>query len=262
MSLFLYDCIILRVNTKFMKLFKNLLFFVMLLQLQATFAQTYDFVPDGLIQVPEEQLNNMTINIRPDILLFNDKGDRLSMDQMSLMANPEFRPLFYADDKGNIKAVVFQNKADHPILIQKNPESEFAEGEYALDFIVTDMQGNNIKLSELRGKVVVLNFWFIKCAPCVMEMPELNELVHLYDGKEVAFIGITFDSKDLVEQFLEKKDFDYTIAPNANDAINIYGVRSFPTNMIIDQQGRIVLKEIGYRTNMKDVLASTINKLL
>ncbi len=245
-----------------MKFLKYIAFLTIALQMQIVVSQTYDFVPSDLIQISEEQLNNMTINIRPDIMLFNDKGDRLSMDQMSLMANPEFRPIFYANTNGKIRAVVFENKIDHPIVIERNPEEVFADGEYAMDFIARDMRGENFKLSELRGKVVVLNFWFIKCSPCVMEMPDLNEVVSMYAPQDVVFLGITFDSQELVEQFLQTKAFNYTIIPDANDAISIYGVQSFPTNMVINQQGQIVLKEIGYRTNMKDVLVAAINKLL
>ena len=134
--------------------------------------------------------------------------------------------------------------------------------EFAMDFHVRDMEGGDIKLSDLNGKVVVLNFWFIKCAPCVMEMPDLNEVVSKYDPEEVVFVGITFDKRELVQQFLDSKDFDYVIAPDAYDTISRYGVQSFPTNMVIDQKGQIILKEIGYRTNMKEVLTSAINQLL
>jgi len=245
-----------------MKLIKIISVLVLVLQVQMGFAQSYDFVQSDLIQVSEEQLNTMTINIRPDIMLFNNKGERLSMDQMSLMANPEFRPIFYADTVGKIKTVVFENKIDHPILIEHNSEGDFTEGKFALDFLTKDMDGRTIKLSDLHGKVIVLSFWFIKCSPCVMEMPDLNEVVSIYDSQDVVFIAVTFDSQELVEQFLESNAFDYQIAPNSNDAISIYGVQSFPTNMVINQQGQIVLREIGYRTNMKDVLVSTINKLL
>jgi thiol-disulfide isomerase/thioredoxin len=246
-----------------MKTPKYLAIFLFIIQLQFGYSQnTYDFIPSEFIQLSDEQLNTMNIMIKPDIMLFNDKGDRLGMDQMSLMANPEFRPIFYADNNGNIKAVVFENKIDHPILVEQNPEEVFEKGEYALDFLVTDLNGNSIKLSELRGKIVVLNFWFIKCSPCVMEMPDLNELSAMYDPKNVVFLAITFDNKDLVEQFLTTTQFDYTIAANAMDAINIYGVRSFPTNMVINKEGQIVLKEIGYRLNMKEVLVTAINKLL
>lgn len=246
-----------------MKFLKYIFIIAIAAQAQFGFAQTiYDFVPSEFIQLSDEEASKMNIMITPTIMLFNDKGDQLGMDKLSLMANAEFRPVFYSDTNGKIKAIVFENKIDHPTLIEHNAEADFKDGEYALDFLTKDMNGNSIKLSELRGKVVVLNFWFIKCAPCVMEMPELNELEAMYDSKDVVFIGITFDKKELVEQFLKTKKFDYKIAPDANDTISIYGTQSFPTNMVINQQGQIVLKEIGYRTNMKEVLVSAINKLL
>ncbi len=245
-----------------MKLLKYISIFVIALQIPNGFSQSYDFVSSELIQLSDDDVAKMNIMITPGIKLYNDKGNQLGMDQLSLMTNPEFRPIFYANTDGKIKAIVFENKLENPILVQHNSEADFTEGEYAMDFLAEDMNGSIVKLSELRGKVVVLNFWFIKCAPCVMEMPDLNEVVSMYDSDDVVFIGITFDSKELVEQFLQSKDFEYTITPNANDAISIYGVQSFPTNMVINQQGQIVLKEIGYRTNMKDVLVSAINKLL
>ena len=240
-----------------------ILLLVLFFQAQFTFAQTeYGFIPKEYVQLSNEQVSSGQIIITPDVLLFSSKGQLLSQSQMSLMANPEYRPLFFADINGNIKALVFERKSDNPILIEKNPEASFDEGELAKDFIVTDLKGNNIKLSELRGKVVVLNFWFIKCKPCVIEMPHLNKLKKLYKNKNVTFLAITFDKKEMVEQFLDDHVFNYIIGANANDAISIYGVNSFPTNMVINQKGEIVLKEIGYRTNIKDVLKASIDKLL
>ena len=247
-----------------MQLYKfRILLLILCIQAQFTTAQTeYGFIPKEYVQLSPEQVNSGQIIITPDVLIFSSKGQLLSQSQMSLMANPEYRPLFFADIQGNIKALVFERKSDNPILIQKNPEASFEEGELAKDIIVTDLKGNHIKLSELRGKIVVLNFWFIKCKPCVIEMPHLNKLKKLYKDKNVEFLAITFDKKELVEQFLIKNRFNYTIASNASDAINIYGVNSFPTNMILNQRGEIVLKEIGYRTNIKDVLKASIDKLL
>lgn len=235
----------------------------LLIQAQLTVAQSkYGFIPKEYVQISEEQLNSGQIMITPDVLIFSSRGQLLSHSQMSLMANPEYRPIFFADTKGAIKALVFERKNDNPILINKNPEAQFEKGEFAKDFIVTDLKGNHIKLSELRGKIVVLNFWFIKCKPCVIEMPHLNELKELYNNKEVEFLAITFDKKGVVENFLEEHTFTYNIAPNAMDAIKIHGVNSFPTNMVINQKGEIVLKEIGFSTNIKDVLKTSIDKLL
>ncbi len=239
------------------------MFLILFVQVQFSFTQVkYGFVPKEYIQLSDEQVNSGQIIITPDILIFSSRGQLLSQSQMSLMANPEYRPVFFADTNGNIKALVFERKSDNPILIEKNPEANFEEGELAKDFIATDLKGNNIKLSKLRGKVVVLNFWFIKCKPCITEMPHLNELKELYNSNDVEFLAVTFDKKEMVEQFLDDHSFNYEIVANANDAINIYGVNSFPTNMVINQKGEIVLKEIGYRTNIKDVLKASINKLL
>lgn len=236
------------------------IFFVSLQFLQAQ--NKYDFIPINYTQLSEEQVNSGQIMIGPDVLLFSSKGQLLSKSQMVLMANPEYKPIFFADEKGKIKALVFERVTDNPILIDHNPESYFEKGEMAKDFIVTDLEGNHIKLSELRGKVVALNFWFIKCKPCIMEMPYLNELKSLYKSKNVIFLAITFDSAELVQQFLDDHEFNYTIAAKASDAIDIFGVNSYPTNIVINQKGEIVLKELGFRTNIKDVLRASIDELL
>lgn len=241
---------------------KSILFIWALLFSTIGFAQDYKFIPNNQHLLSDEQVKTMQVMITPDIMLFNEQGRILPMSKMELMANPEYKPLFYANANGKIKSLVFQKKSNHPVLIKKNPEAQFSSGEKALDFIVTDLKGKTIKLSDLKGKVVVLNFWFTKCGPCVVEMPSLNNLVTEYKDKDVVFIAITFNKKGLVEQFLETKDFKYTIAANANDIITMYGVQSYPTSIVINKKGEIVLKELGYRTNIKSVLSNAIKPLL
>ncbi|WAC03815.1 TlpA disulfide reductase family protein [Lacinutrix neustonica] len=196
------------------------------------------------------------------MLLLNEQGEILPQSQLKLMSNPQYKPLFYVDANNKIKTLVFQKKNNRPVLIMKNPEAAFVKGEKALDFIVRDLNGRTIKLSELKGSVVVLNFWFTNCGPCIQEMPNLNSLVKDYKDKAVVFLAITFNKKDVVEQFLEEQTFDYTIAANANDVITSYQVQSYPTSMVINKKGEIVLKELGYRTNIKTVLSKSINSQL
>lgn len=245
------------------RLIKPFLFSLVLLFSIFSYGQTnYKFIPKNLKLLSDEQVKNMKIMITPDVLLFSEKGEILPMANMELMANPDYRPLFYANSKEKIKSIVFQKKSNHPILIAKNPEAAFTKGEKALDFIVTDLNGKSIKLSELKGKVVVLNFWFTKCGPCVVEMPKLNALVKEYKNKEVVFLAITFNKKGVVENFLDETEFNYTIAANANDVITMYGVQSYPTSIVINKKREIVLKEIGYRTNIKKVLSKAIKAQL
>lgn len=240
-------------------LFLNIAFLLCLI----SFGQnSYKFIPKKQQLLSDEQLKTIQIIITPDVLLFNEQGKILPLSQMELMANPDYKPLFYANNKGEIKSVVFKKKSNHPVLITRSPEAQFTKGEKALDFIVRDLKGKTIKLSELRGKVVVLNFWFTKCGPCVKEMPTLNALVKEYKNKGVLFLALTFNKKEVVEHFLDKTDFAYTIAANANNVISMYGVQSYPTSIVINKKGEIVLKEIGYRTNIKTVLSNAIKPLL
>ncbi|MFD2822270.1 peroxiredoxin family protein [Lacinutrix iliipiscaria] len=237
--------------------------FILMLQFSLGFAQNnYPFIPQNQHQLTEKQLESAQINITPNVLLFTENGKLLPMSSLSLMTNPDYKPIFYADANEKVKSVVFQKKSHHPIIIEQNTEAQYTKGEPALDFLATDLIGKSYKLSQLKGKVVVLNFWFTKCGPCVAEMPALNELVDLYKDKDVVFLAITFNKKEIVTQFLKSQSFNYTILANANDITNMYGVQIYPTNIIINKKGEIVLKELGYRTNIKEVLQASINELL
>jgi len=121
-----------------MRFIKSILFICVLLFATTSLAQDYKFIPADQHLLSDEHVKTMQIMITPDIMLFNEQGKILPMSNMELMANPDYKPLFYADKNGKIKSLVFQKKSDHPVLIEKNPEAEFTKGEKALDFIVTD----------------------------------------------------------------------------------------------------------------------------
>jgi len=226
-------------------------------------SQSYDFVPQEYRMLQQEDFEKMSMVIKPGIMLFNEHGETLPMSQIALMTNDAYRPRFFVNADNDIKAIVFENKNNNPILVEKSlNDNAFVVNEKAPDFIAFDMDGNSIKLSELQGKVVVLNFWFIKCAPCVKEMPELNTLKSEFKNKDVVFLAITFDSKENVSNFLGKHVFSYKLLPNASNVIQINNVRSFPTNVVLDKKGVVVFQETGYRTNIKETLAAAIKKSL
>ena len=125
------------------------------------------------------------------------------------------------------------------------------------DFTALDMNGNRVELSALRGKVVVINLWFINCPNCLDEIKQLNQLVADYKGKsDVVFLGLATNPKPALETFLKKTPFNYTIIPNSqmiiltkfgtpdkNGEINV----PFPMHYVIDRDGRVVLKEQGVK---------------
>lgn len=130
-------------------------------------------------------------------------------------------------------------------------------------FSATDLNGNTYKLDELKGKTVVLNFWFIGCKPCVMEMPHLNKLVEKYGNENVVFIAFALDNEAALRKFLVKNPFNYNIIPDAGIiAQETYNVNSFPTSIIIDKQGNVQDYLIGYSEDVDEKLMTFIDKSL
>ena len=122
---------------------------------------------------------------------------------------------------------------------QRRQAFEAMRNKPAPDFTLTDLQGNRWSIRALRGKVVVLNFWFTSCAPCIQEMPELNKLTKAYDPNDVVFLALTFNKDDQVRTFLKKRAFDYTLLPGSQEVDQNYHISSWPTSMVIDRDGTI-----------------------
>ena len=138
----------------------------------------------------------------------------------------------------------------------------FEKGAELANFDLQNMNGEKVSLESLKGKVVLINFWFINCPPCRMEIPDLNELKKAYTGKNVEFLAITFDPKDQVNEFLQKIPFDYQIFPGARGIIETYGVQGFPTSVIVDKYGKVVNSKMGGSMNIKEELKVFIEEAL
>lgn len=193
-------------------------------------------------------------------------------DFMKVMMSNDFIPEPYIDNNKSVKAFVLRKASpEEKAMIQKmqqggmmDMESEKSDliGTKASDFEVEDLKGKKYKLSDLIGKVVVLNFWFVECKPCVMEMPDLNELVKEFKGKEVVFLGIATNQKDQLKKFLKSTKFDYKVVANGLSISQSFGVTGFPTNLIIDQNGIIQYVSLGIGPKNKESLFNEINQLI
>ncbi|MGE5520310.1 MAG: TlpA family protein disulfide reductase [Candidatus Dadabacteria bacterium] len=146
----------------------------------------------------------------------------------------------------------------------KPPESSsFKTGKAIKLFKTTDINGNLVDLSALHGQVVVLNFWFINCMPCRMEIPDLNKLAIEYkDNKNVVFIAVALDYKSDIWNFLPQMPFLYTIIDNGKSIANQYGVRLFPTNLVVGPENKVYYHSSGYAMNQAYWLRKTIKELL
>ncbi|MFL9843028.1 TlpA family protein disulfide reductase [Flavobacterium rhizosphaerae] len=108
------------------------------------------------------------------------------------------------------------------------------------DLTLTDMDGNTYTMESLKGKAIVIDFWFVTCAACIEEMPELNTMKEKYGTDEVAWFGITFDTKEQTERFLKRTQFDFTIIPNGKPITNRFGIKFYPTTLVLDENHEVV----------------------
>ena len=128
-------------------------------------------------------------------------------------------------------------------------------------FHLKDLNNKKWDSKELKGKTVVINFWFTACRPCIMEMVYLNKLVAENKDSAVVFIAPAPENEVQIKKFLKKYSFDYNIIPSSIDYINALGIENFPTHLVIDKEGIIRQVFIGYGDDIKEKLQAEINKL-
>ncbi len=148
--------------------------------------------------------------------------------------------------------------------LPKPRESEwFTTGTKASLFKSDDINGNSLNPEDSVGKVIVLNFWFINCGPCRKEIPELNVLVDSFQSTgKVLFYGIALDKKRDIQKFLEKIPFKYTIIDDGRAIAAQYGIRSYPTHVVIDGEGKVYFHTVGLGQNTIYWLRKSIVELL
>jgi len=136
-------------------------------------------------------------------------------------------------------------------------------------FNVKTIKGETLKLNELKGKVVVINFWFEGCAPCVAELPALNKLNEDYKTKDVVFIAFGRDDTQTIIDFIKRRDFNFKHVSSDYDLSTYYCiVAGWPTNMVLDKNG--VVRQVfsggqideSAKTEAYDKMKPTIDKYI
>ena len=101
---------------------------------------------------------------------------------------------------------------------------------------MTDLKGKDYWNDILKDKVVVLNFWFVKCAPCKAEIPLLNELYWKYKEQDnVVFIAVCLDNSETINEFMKTTPFVYSQIPSGIQIARDLNIVGYPTNLIIDK---------------------------
>jgi thiol-disulfide isomerase/thioredoxin len=121
-------------------------------------------------------------------------------------------------------------------------------GDLAPDFQLEDTKGNKVSLSELRGKIVMVNFWATWCPPCIEEMPSMERLNEALGGDDFVMLAINTEQngRAVVPAFLEKTPYTFPILyDDKGDVQKHYGVFKFPESFIVGKDGKVVEKIIG-----------------
>ena len=131
------------------------------------------------------------------------------------------------------------------LLFSSLGHSQNSNGKIAPKFEMTDVNGNSITSENTKGKIVILNFWFTTCKPCIEEMPELNEIYKKYKSNpNIVFASVTFESKRKTSAFLKRKSFDYPLVVDAREVCDLFQVNGYPTNLIL-KDGKIYDSILG-----------------
>lgn len=136
------------------------------------------------------------------------------------------------------------------------------KGQRAPDFTLADLQGNPIKLSDYKGKRVLLNFWASWCPPCQVEMPHMQKFFEDYRHQDVVILGVNMTAienhQDDVQSFVNEGQFTFPILLDTEgDVMQAYQVSAYPTTYLLDSSGVIKDKFVGamsYETMKKYVL--------
>jgi len=120
-------------------------------------------------------------------------------------------------------------------------------GELAPDFVLPRLDGTVQKLSNYRGRVVMVNLWATWCPPCIEELPLLDEIVADYGPRGVVVLGVAADErKDAVEKFVEAHGPAFEVLLDPGGVVGTqYGITGYPETFLVDREGRLQAKYIG-----------------
>ena len=142
-----------------------------------------------------------------------------------------------------------------------------AEPSEAPDFTLMTLAGQPARLRELRGKLVLLNFWATWCAPCLHEMPSMERLYQTFKQADFVLLAVSMDrqGEEVARPFVENLKLTFPVLLDSTlEVSRQYGVRGLPTSYLIDPDGRLIGAVIGardwYRTEAKALLAGLLRQ--
>jgi peroxiredoxin len=134
----------------------------------------------------------------------------------------------------------------------------------APDFTLRSLEGQNLRLGEQRGRVVLVNFWATWCGPCRQEMPHLNKLYEKYKSSGFVLLGVNVDDDTRQAAGVAGKlGVTFPVLPDADKRVSRqYDLSAMPSTVLIDRDGRVRYLHRGYQNGYEDTYEKQIRELL
>lgn len=116
----------------------------------------------------------------------------------------------------------------------------------APDFVLLDIDGHSVRLSDYVGKTVLIDFWATWCGPCVDSLPHMNQALVSEKGLDLVVLAVNIESLDTARRFVMERDYDFiTLIDEANKVSRQYGVDAIPTTFLVDRFGVLRDRMVG-----------------
>ena len=194
-------------------------------------------------------------------------GRQISADSLDFyLGTGNLIPEPFINDRKEVKAFVLRTASEQEKGMMMRMSAPMEKVDLANESIpgsllLRTIKNKEVQLSDFnpkKEKITVINFWFIECKPCKMEIPDLNKLVEKYKDYDVEFLAIALNKPDQLKDFLKKTDFDYQVLSIAEQQTIELGIQGYPTHFILNRQGQVVYKATGLEPGSIDKLDKAI----
>ena len=176
-----------------------------------------------------------------------------------MLSSKTFLPTLIIAVLASAPAAVYLLSPARPLASARDVKGRKA----AADFVLEDAEGGHAKLSDYRGRVVLINFWATWCGPCNVEVPWFVQFEKAYRDRGFAVLGVSMDEDgwQVVKPYIVAQKINYRVALGNDQVAQLYGgIDSLPTTVLVDREGRVAASHIGLVT--KDNYKAEILRLL